>query len=219
MPRVNTTKSQILKVLESGSQGSFTLSSGEILRCAGHESVTSLLEEAHARMDSSAEKRSFCSALGELVVEYLEVPWSITADSAVVLLCAISGIHDYRQLKKIIPAFNRAKLSADESDRILYVLLSLLMLAPCTVATRWALSQLVDGPKFCNGYAIEAFQLALDYHQGELHEVFRKYAPKIHALFREVEQQKDADEKKALQEALETLQARVSRGAHKAPCA
>lgn len=203
-----TVLQEIRKALEPGFRGSVAIHSQvRMYYDSGYDSILHFLSNVYGSMTSPVRKKKFREALGILFAEHMRK----SDGSAALVLDLVAGTGAYDQLANVIQVFNDAKIASDEVNGLLYDFLATLKGAEPTELTYGALRQLVDGPKFEAGYAIEALQLELECHPNDCRTALYRYAPMIHSLCRKVERTKKRSEKKSLRLALEDLQSLVDR--------
>ena len=216
----NSLKEQMRSVLELGPSGSgfIAVRNGEVLRFSSqssqYESAEDFLGIAYDRMLSSKRKSAFRELLSEFFAGYVldKDRKRITGRSpAISLLYVVAKIRAYKQLVKIVHAFNLAELDGKEVEEVLYVLLSMLQATSSRDAHK-ALLLLVNGPKFRSAYAVTALQIELEHRPRELHGLIHKYAPMILSVCREVERRGNESEKLQLQDSLEELYSKAISG-------
>lgn len=215
----NSLKEQIQRALELGVGGhSFMMvRNGEVLRFGTqYESAADFLSTAYGRMISPGRKSMFRELLGELFAGYVlgKNRSRITAGNPEIsLLYIVAKIRAYKQLMKIVQAFNLASLDDKEVEQVLYVLLPILQATSSSDAHK-ALQELVSGPKFRTAYAFTALQIELEHRPREFNGLIQKYASMILSVCREVERRGNESEKLQLKDSLEELSSQITSGAY-----
>ena len=154
-----TVLEEVRAVFEPNFHGTITVRPGERFHYpASYESVLHFLGNVY-RLMSPARKRKFREALGILFAEQVQK----SGGSATLILGVVALAGAYEQLPKMVQNFNDAKIAVSEANVLLYDFLAILKgVVEPTESTYEVLRQLVDGPKFKVGYAIEALQLELE---------------------------------------------------------
>lgn len=213
----NLLKVQIRQVLEVGSADCvITVDGGAIRFDSTYGSVAHFLSTAYCQTHAPARRSDFRRVLSELFTDYMigGNRRRITADGpAISLLYVMSQTRSYKEIIKMVHAFNLAPLETEEAEHMLYALLTVLKANKDDDKgddARRALSLLVNGSKFRTSFAATSRQINLNRQHG-LRKVL-EYEPMMRSICRQVKRRGNKDELQQLGDMLRELHAQATEG-------